>query len=291
MRFLRLVSIIQISSLILSGLADRQQAFFISDQEKLLAVRVASCRANCADNFLLSENDTKNDLDCQMNSPCFMCWEQCGFLAKNFDIWSSICDDPFLCFEGCQLACLSYNPEVLQLKFTKLGTGINNDQTVWLDRDFSKSGFIRIRMEKLAETKRPQLSIVSVLFWFDTITKNFEQLNQTLGHSFFSNDQRIVSTKNNPNFIILLVTKNGLIAEWATPTLEKLLDSSKTLFSSLMAFFGAFTKIHLLILIFCIIFLFFGFSVYFIMKKYWFIYPKRPLFQRRAVLKIRRVNV
>ncbi|GFR11420.1 uncharacterized protein TNCT_201871 [Trichonephila clavata] len=47
----------------------------------------------------------KNEDNCKKNLNCNACWETCGMIHENFEIWGSLCSFPTICLPGCRTAC------------------------------------------------------------------------------------------------------------------------------------------------------------------------------------------
>lgn len=71
----------------------------LTNDQTDFATKVAVCRAHCIDGFA-HRFVTMTNYQCESESDCFMCWENCEMFYRNFNIWGSICEDSVVCFDG-----------------------------------------------------------------------------------------------------------------------------------------------------------------------------------------------
>ncbi|KAK3585208.1 hypothetical protein CHS0354_027499 [Potamilus streckersoni] len=64
-------------------------------------INKARCRATCLAKFL--KPDKVNSDICEENKNCQTCWETCGLLYENYNVWDEMCIKK--CRQGCKVAC------------------------------------------------------------------------------------------------------------------------------------------------------------------------------------------
>ncbi|KAK2707500.1 uncharacterized protein LOC136029316 [Artemia franciscana] len=152
-------------------------------------LRVAQCRAHCLGKFV---KQGKLDDTCLQDPDCFMCWENCAVLQDSFPFWSMMCNQPRLCFPGCQEACAFHrnNPLDAAQKDPVIPTmgepaiKLTGDLAEWPKKDKKKIVYVLIQKES------PDI---------------WHQLAQTTEERF------ILPPKSSHNLRILVVGREGFL--------------------------------------------------------------------------------
>ncbi|KHJ49253.1 hypothetical protein D918_00376 [Trichuris suis] len=82
-----------------NNLCGHSQTLGLTAEQLNMMDKVVTCRAHCIDAFGY-RSDLTADVGCQLDSDCFMCWENCEMFYRTFEIWGSMCDEPSICFDG-----------------------------------------------------------------------------------------------------------------------------------------------------------------------------------------------
>ncbi|KFD57596.1 hypothetical protein M514_01699 [Trichuris suis] len=171
--------------------------------------KVVTCRAHCIDAFGY-RSDLTADVGCQLDSDCFMCWENCEMFYRTFEIWGSMCDEPSICFDG-KLACAVYRlnlpanaPHVNAWAFTQQ---IKVLRSLSLDQ-------IELRWSPpipLLPIVPPMPRMVYALFWkLNTQSDLWLPLNHTTSTTFYTTNLEVV--RNGMDFMVFAYTKDGRAA-------------------------------------------------------------------------------
>ncbi|XP_060560953.1 uncharacterized protein LOC132720760 [Ruditapes philippinarum] len=180
-------------------------------------IPVARCRSRCLSKFL---EDIVDDEMCRHTSSCDKCWEVCGNIFFQTDLWREACKRKKLCGEGCQAAC----------QFRRIVSRSKSDMPdMSLSRTFSEIPAVSVELasrkaavawntpvirNNLPGTDQSsRLTFVYVLFTRDKNKKGGGAWKQIVQTSLTYANIHLNSLPYYPEFWLMAVGENGTQAE------------------------------------------------------------------------------